>query len=110
MRANFPDVPHRSCDNHFLRDLAKPVLEADSHAKVQMRKKVRGLRGIEKQVLEDRRQAQAQAEAARVAGAADEPVAGTASEPARVEPPVGDGPPAAPPAAEAPDDETGQVV
>src|SRR5262249_44323656 len=40
--AEFPDVPHRYCDNHFLRDLAKPVLEADSHAKVQMRKKVRG--------------------------------------------------------------------
>ena len=35
--AEFPDVPHRYCDNHFLRDLAKPVLEADSHAKVQMR-------------------------------------------------------------------------
>ena len=30
--AEFPDVPHRYCDNHFLRDLAKPVLEADSHA------------------------------------------------------------------------------
>ena len=28
------------CDSHFLRDVAKPVLEADSHAKVQMRKKV----------------------------------------------------------------------
>ena len=42
--AEFPDVPHRYCDNHFLRDVAKPVLEADSHAKVQMRKKVRGLR------------------------------------------------------------------
>lgn len=55
----FPDVPHRYCGNHFLRDVAKPVLEADSHAKVQMRKKVRGLRAIEKQVLEDRRQAQA---------------------------------------------------
>jgi hypothetical protein len=54
----FPDVPHRYCSNHFLRDVAKPVLEADSHAKVQMRKKVRGLRDIEKQVLEDRRQAQ----------------------------------------------------
>ena len=40
-------MPHRYCANHFLRDLAKPVLEADSHAKVQMRKKVRGLRGIE---------------------------------------------------------------
>jgi hypothetical protein len=49
--AEFPDVPHRYCDNHFLRDLAQPVLEADSHAKVQMRKKVRGLRTIEQEVL-----------------------------------------------------------
>src|SRR5215210_5025733 len=49
--AEFPEVPHRYCDNHFLRDLAKPVLEADSHAKVRMRKKVRGLRGIEQSVL-----------------------------------------------------------
>ncbi len=43
--AVFPGVPHRYCANHFLRDLAKPVLEADSHAKVQMRQKVRGFRG-----------------------------------------------------------------
>src|SRR5208337_5566381 len=50
--AEFPDVPHRYCDNHFLRDVAKPVLEADSHAKVQMRRKVRGLRKIERAVLE----------------------------------------------------------
>ena len=49
--AEFPDVPHRYCDNHFLRDLAQPVLEADSHAKVQMRQKVRGLRTIEQAVL-----------------------------------------------------------
>jgi hypothetical protein len=48
--AEFPEVPHRYCDNHFLRDLAKPVTEADSHAKVQMRKKVRGLRTIEQAV------------------------------------------------------------
>jgi hypothetical protein len=50
--AEFPDVPHRYCDNHFLRDLAKPVPEADSHAKVQMRAKVRGLRKIEQAVLQ----------------------------------------------------------
>jgi hypothetical protein len=50
--AEFPDVPHRYCDNHFLRDVAKPVLEADSHTKVQMRKKVRGLRTIEQAVLQ----------------------------------------------------------
>ena len=54
--AEFPEVPHRYCDNHFLRDAAKPVLDADSHAKVQMRKKVRGLRGIEQSVLKQRRQ------------------------------------------------------
>src|SRR4051794_33058357 len=53
--AEFPDVPHRYCDNHFLRDVAKPVLEADSHTKVQMRKKVRGLRKIEQAVLKNRR-------------------------------------------------------
>jgi hypothetical protein len=53
--AEFPDVPHRYCDNHFLRDLAKPVLEADSHAKVRMRKKVRGLRTIEQAVLRRRK-------------------------------------------------------
>jgi len=50
--AEFPDVPHRYCDNHFLRDLARPVLEADSHAKVQMRREVRGLRKIEQAVLQ----------------------------------------------------------
>jgi hypothetical protein len=52
--AEFPGVPHRYCANHFLRDLARPVLEADSHAKVQMRRKVRGLRGIERSVLKRR--------------------------------------------------------
>jgi hypothetical protein len=53
--AEFPDVPHRYCDNHFLRDLARPVLEADSHAKVRMRKEVRGLREIEQAVLRRRK-------------------------------------------------------
>src|SRR4051812_10785642 len=53
--AEFPEVPHRYCDNHFLRDVARPVLEADSHAKVQMRKKVRGLRTIEQAVLARRK-------------------------------------------------------
>jgi hypothetical protein len=49
--AEFPGVPHRYCQNHFLRDVAKPVAEIDSHAKVRMRKKVRGLRKIEQAVL-----------------------------------------------------------
>jgi hypothetical protein len=53
--AEFPGVPHRSCRNHFLRDLAQPVLDLDSHAKVQMRAKVRGFRAIEREVLQARR-------------------------------------------------------
>jgi hypothetical protein len=51
IKAVFAGVPHRYCDNHFLRELAKPMLEADSHAKVQMRKKVRELRKIEQAVM-----------------------------------------------------------
>ena len=54
-----PGVPHRYCSNHFLRDLAKPVLELDSHAKVQMRGKIRGLRAIEREVLQERAATQA---------------------------------------------------
>jgi hypothetical protein len=70
--AEFPDVPHRSCDNHFLRDLAQPVLEADSHAKVEMRQKVRGLRTIEQAVL-------TRSQAATSDAAADEPAATVAA-------------------------------
>ena len=49
--AEFLDVPHRYCDDRFLRDMAKPTLESDSRTRVQMRKKVRGLRKIEQAVL-----------------------------------------------------------
>ena len=59
--AEFPGVPHRYCQNHFLRDVAQPVLEQDSHAKVRMRSKVRGLRAIEREALPQRRQDQERA-------------------------------------------------
>ena len=54
--AEFSGVPHLYCGNHFLRDLAKPTLASDSHAKVQMRKKVRGLRAIEREVIHQQKQ------------------------------------------------------
>jgi hypothetical protein len=57
--AEFPGIPHRYGQNHFLRDVAKPVLEMDSRARVKMRRKVRGLRAIERGVLAERRQATA---------------------------------------------------
>lgn len=59
--SEFPGTPHRYCQNHFLRDVARPVLDMDSRAKVKMRRKVRGLRAIERRVLEERRQAAAPA-------------------------------------------------
>jgi hypothetical protein len=51
--------PHRYCQNHFLRDVAQPVVAMDSQAKVKMRRKVRGLRVRERRVLAARRQAAA---------------------------------------------------
>jgi hypothetical protein len=79
IKAEFPDTPHRYCQNHFLRDLAKPVLEQDSHAKVQMRQKVRGLRAIERQVLEDQQTARAEPSAADGPPAASSVVASDAT-------------------------------
>ena len=47
----FPQVPHRLCKIHFVRALAKETRADDGRAKVTMRKKVRGLRAIERAVL-----------------------------------------------------------
>jgi hypothetical protein len=43
-------VPHQLCHFHYLREAARPVYEADRHAKVQLKKKVRGIRPIERKV------------------------------------------------------------
>jgi hypothetical protein len=43
-------VPHQLCHFHYLREAAKPIYEADRHAKVQLKKKVRGIRPIERRV------------------------------------------------------------
>lgn len=71
--AEFPGVPHRYCQNHFLRDAAQPVLEADSHAKVRMRSKVRGLRAIEREILPALRTTEPQADAVVVPDASASP-------------------------------------
>lgn len=43
-------VPHQLCHFHYLREAATPIYEADRHAKVQLKKKVRGIRPIERKV------------------------------------------------------------
>jgi hypothetical protein len=57
---NRPGVPHQLCHFHYLREAAQPVYEADRHAKVQLKKKVRGIRPIERKV-EGREGAEAEA-------------------------------------------------
>ena len=53
-------VPHQLCHFHYLREAAKPIYEADRHAKKELKKKVRGVRPIERTV-EGRDDAEAEA-------------------------------------------------
>jgi hypothetical protein len=46
----FPGVPYQLCQFHYLREAARPIYEADRHAKKELKKKVRGVREIERQV------------------------------------------------------------
>jgi hypothetical protein len=43
-------VPHQLCHFHYLREAALPIYESDRHAKVQLKKEVRGIRPIERKV------------------------------------------------------------
>ena len=43
-------VPHQLCQFHYLREAALPVYEADRHIKVQLKKQIRGIRPLERQV------------------------------------------------------------
>jgi hypothetical protein len=55
-----PGVPHQLCQFHYLREAAKEVYEADRHAKKELKKRVRGVRPIERE-LEGRKDAQVEA-------------------------------------------------
>ena len=45
-----PRVAHQLCHFHYLREAARPIYEADRHAKKELKKRVRGIRRIERQV------------------------------------------------------------
>ncbi len=46
-------VPHQLCHFHYLREAARPIYEADRHAKKELKKRVRGVRPIERAVEGD---------------------------------------------------------
>ena len=43
-----PEVAHGLCHFHYLREAAKPIYEADRHAKKELKKRVRGVRKLER--------------------------------------------------------------
>lgn len=45
-------IPHQLCQFHYLREAARPIYEADRHAKKELKKRVRGVRPIERGVEE----------------------------------------------------------
>ena len=45
-----PGVAHQLCQFHFLREAARPIFEADRHAKKTLKKHIRGVRRIERAV------------------------------------------------------------
>lgn len=45
-----PGVPHQLCHFHYLREAARPVYEADRHAKKELKRHLRGVRKIERAV------------------------------------------------------------
>jgi hypothetical protein len=55
-----PEIPYQLCHFHYLREAAKPIYEADRHAKKELKKKLRGIRPIERG-LEKRADPEAQA-------------------------------------------------
>jgi len=44
----FPDAPHGLCHFHYLREAARPIYEADRHAKKELKKQVRQIRPLER--------------------------------------------------------------
>ena len=45
-----PGVPHQLCQYHYLKEATKPLYEVDRHAKKELKKQVRGVRPLERQV------------------------------------------------------------
>jgi hypothetical protein len=43
-----PGVPHQLCQFHYLKEAAQPIVEADHHAKTELKKYTRGVREIER--------------------------------------------------------------
>jgi hypothetical protein len=64
MARALPDGPHQLCQFQYRREAARPIFEADRHAKKELTKRVRGVRPIERS-LESRPSDDEEAQVAR---------------------------------------------
>jgi hypothetical protein len=60
--AALPGVPHQLCQFHYLREATLPIYEADRHAKKELKKRIRGVRPIERRLEKQTRQENPEAE------------------------------------------------
>src|SRR6185312_1725426 len=68
VRKALKGVPHQLCHFHYLREAAKPISEADRHAKKELKKRVRGIRKIERAAETEAEEGEDDAEAEVVRG------------------------------------------
>ncbi|CAI9386359.1 TPA: transposase [Acinetobacter baumannii] len=47
-----PDIPYQYCQFHYFKDIAKPLVEKDRKLKTNIKKKLRGIREIERKIEE----------------------------------------------------------
>ena len=47
-----PNVPHQLCQFHYLKNIAAPVMEEDNRLKAEIRKRVRGIKAVERKLKE----------------------------------------------------------
>jgi hypothetical protein len=50
VKESLPEVPHGLCHYHYLREAARPIYEADRNAKKELKKRLRGIRPLERRV------------------------------------------------------------
>src|SRR5512144_290151 len=68
VRKALKGIPHQLCHFHYLREAAQPISEADRHAKKELKKRVRGIRPIERQAAKQAESDQDDEEAEIVRG------------------------------------------
>ncbi|QJD81964.1 transposase [Cohnella herbarum] len=53
MESLLPEVPYQYCQYHYLKDIAKPIVELDRKLKTGIKKSLRGIRAIERKLVKD---------------------------------------------------------